>query len=157
LNEYFVVTKQGDRWGVQFASPLPDTDPNQESIEAAKRVIADFFSAWNAADNEAIHGQINFPHVFLVREGRASIAYTPEELVTDFQGMRERDGWARSEYHGFEVIYADEAKVIARLTFTRLHADGTIYRTVPVVWIITNRGGHWGLQLRMILPALEAE
>ncbi len=64
-------------------------------------------------------------------------------------------------WHGqrrpFEVIHADDTKVIAKLTFTRHHADGAVYRTVPVVWIFTNQDGHWGLQLRMILPALEVD
>ncbi len=152
---YVVLTRRDGEWAVQFTVPLSDSDLNADSTEAAKSTIDSFFTAWSAADNDAVHRSINFPHVFLVREGRASIARTPDELITDFDGLREREGWAKSEYHGFEVVHADDTKVIAKLTFTRHHTDGAVYSTVPVVWVFTNQDGHWGLQVRMILPSLK--
>jgi hypothetical protein len=154
---YFVVTKREGAWAAQFHATLSNLKPNTESIRAAQSTLDSFFTAWNAADNEAIHRHVNFPHVFLTREGRASVAEKPDDLITDFDGMRQREGWAKSEYHGFDVIHSDVAKVIAKLAFTRHHDDGAIYQTVPVVWIFTNDGGHWGLQVRCILPASQQE
>lgn len=154
---YVVMTQVAGNWGVQLIAVLSEPTSDAGSVQATQSTIEKFFTAWNAADNDAIHDQVNFPHVFLTREGRASIANTPDELITDFGSMREREGWAKSEYHGFEVIHADDLKVIAKLTFTRHRADGTIYQTVPVVWIITNVNGHWGLQVRCILPAVQRD
>ena len=84
----------------------------------------------------------------------SGIATSAIGIETDFEGMREGERWHHREYNSLEFIHAAPDKVIAQLTFTRHHDDGTIYRTVPVLWIITNQDGHWGIQLRAILGAL---
>lgn len=151
---YYIVTKQNEHWGMQFRSGIPPGEADSDAERAAHTVIDKFFTAWNGADNEAMHNVINFPHAFIVRDGRAAIADTPQSMVMNFQAMREREGWHKSEYHGLEFIHASADKVIAQLTFTRHHEDGSIYRTVPVLWIITKQDAHWGIQLRAILGAV---
>ena len=150
----YIVTKQDGHWGMQFRSGMPPGEADAEAETAARAVIDEFFAAWNGADNEAMAKTINFPHAFIIRDGRAAIAKSAIRIGTDFEGMRESEGWHHSEYHGLEFIHAAPDKVIAQLTFTRHDEDGTIYRTVPVLWIITMQDGHWGIQLRAILGAL---
>ena len=151
---FYIVTKQDGHWGMQFRSGMPPSEADAKAETAARGVIDAFFAAWNGADNEAMRKTINFPHAFIVRDGRAAIAKSAIRIGTDFEGMRESEGWHHSQYHGLEFIHAAPDKVIAQLTFTRHDEDGTIYRTVPVLWIITNQDGHWGIQLRAILGAL---
>ena len=151
---FYIVTKQDGQWGMQFRSGMPPGEADAEAETAARAVIDEFFAAWNGADNEAMAKTINFPHAFIIRDGRAAIAKSAIRIGTDFEGMRESEGWHHSEYHGLEFIHAAPDKVIAQLTFTRHDEDGTIYRTVPVLWIITMQDGHWGIQLRAILGAL---
>ena len=150
----YIVTKQDGHWGIQLRSGLPSREADAEAETAARGVVDAFFTAWNGADNEAMAKTINFPHAFIIRDGRAAIAKSAIRIGTDFEGMRESEGWHHSEYNSLEFIHAAPDKVIAQLTFTRHHDDGTIYRTVPVLWIITNQDGHWGIQLRAILGAL---
>ena len=65
--------------------------------------------------------------------------------------MREREGWDKSEYKDLEFTYSDANTAFAQLTFTRHKANGDIYTTVPVLWIITKQNDHWGIQFRAIL------
>lgn len=150
----YIVTKQDGHWGMQFRSDFLAREVDAEAEMAARGVIDAFFTAWNGADNESMAGTLNFPHAFIVRNGRTTLAMSAETVRTDFEGMRKREGWHHSEYHGLEIVHAASHKVFAQLTFTRHHDDGSVYRTVPVLWIITKKDGHWGIQLRAILGAL---
>ena len=152
---YYIVTNQNGHWGMQLRGGMGSGPKDSNTEAAARKAIDTFFTAWNKADNEAIHRAVNFPHAFLIRDGRTAIARGPDELMTDFDAMREREGWHDSQYHGLEILHAGPAIAYAKLTFTRHHDDGAVYRTVPVLWIITNQDGHWGIQLRAILPPEE--
>lgn len=151
---YYIVTKHDGHWGMQFRSGLPSREADKEAKSAARSVIDDFFTAWNGANNEAMLETMNLPHAFIIRNGRAAVAKTPEGIATDFDAMRKREGWHHSKYQDLELIHAAPDKVIAKLTFTRHHEDDSIYATVPVLWIITKQDAHWGIQLRAILGAI---
>lgn len=151
---FYIVTNHDGHWGMQFRSGLPSREADPEAETAARRIIDDFFMAWNGADNEAMLKTMNLPHAFIIRNGRAAIANSAGTMATDFDAMRRREDWHHSKYQDLEFIHAAPDKVIAKLTFTRHHDDDSIYRTVPVLWIITNQNGHWGIQLRAILGAL---
>lgn len=151
---FYIVTNHDGHWGMQFRSPLPSREADAEAESAARGVIDEFFTAWNGADNEAMLKVMNLPHAFILRNGRAAIANSAEKIATDFDAMRRREGWHHTKYHSLEFIHAAPDKVLAKLTFTRHHEDGSIYRTVPVLWIITNQNGHWGIQVRAILGAI---
>ena len=149
-----MVTRRGGKRGRQVGRGWPSGEAEVEAETAASGVVEAFFTAWNGADNEGMAKTINFPHAFIIRDGRAAIAKSAIRIGTDFEGMRENEGWHHSEYNSLEFIHAAPDKVIAQLTFTRHHDAGTIYRTVPVLWIITHQDGPWGIQLRGILGAL---
>lgn len=152
---YYIVTKQDGHWGMQFRMPFTPDDVFEDAAFAARKTIEEFFEAWNAGDNEAIHKVISFPHAFVLPGGPVAVSEGPEDLMTDFTGMRERAGWHHSEYEGLDITYADSDKAIAHLTFTRHHENGSVYRTVPVVWFITRHDDGWGVQVRAIFPNVE--
>jgi len=148
---FYIVSKQDGHWGMQLRSGLSAGAPNAAAETAARETINAFFSAWNSEDNDATNKVMNFPHAFLIRGGRAAIANSAEQQQTNFEAMRKREEWDKSEYKDLDIFYAAPDKVLANLTFTRHKANGEIYATVPVLWIFTNQDGHWGIQFRAIL------
>ena len=152
---FYIVTQQGGEWRIQLRSPMGEDTDKEKALAIAKDVIARFFVGWNGENNAAIHETINFPHAFLIRAGRTAIAEKPEDLITDFAAMREREGWDESRYNSLEIAHADERLILAYLTFTRHHADGEVYRRVPVLWMLTRgQDGEWGIQVRAILGSV---
>ena len=136
-----------------FAGPAHMQRPAEDAEAAAKELVDDFFVAFNNRDNETLQKLANYPHAFLLDNGRMAIANDPDELVMDFDAMTEREGWHRSTLDAFEVTNSAPGKVHAEIVFSRHEEDGTKYRTVPALWIITKQDGEWGIQFRSLMPA----
>ena len=118
----------------------------EDAVNDAKETVVKFFEAFNAADNDALQDYMNYPHIFLTRNGQARII--EERWDMNFEGLREREGWRRSTIDSLEVSMVFEDKVHLNLVFSRVGQDGEIYRTVPGQWIVTKQDGRWGVQLR---------
>jgi hypothetical protein len=121
------------------------TDP----VSQARSALRAFIAAWNTGDNVELRKTMNFPFVSLFGGG-AVVAETRSDFVTDFEGMRERDGWVRSafDFDTFEVLSASEDKVHCAIDYRRFDRDGVAYAGGRVMYMVTRRDGHWGLQLR---------
>ena len=61
----------------------------EKTVAEARAAMEAFYVAFNRADNEALQEYMNFPHVFLSRNGRVSISEERWEL--NFERMRERE------------------------------------------------------------------
>lgn len=151
---FYIMTNNDGHWGMQLRSGMPPGPNDAQAERAARAVIDEFFTAWNNGDNAGTNEVMNFPHAFIIRGGRAAIAPDASGQTTDFDAMRKRENWHHSAYHDLKIVYARSDKVLAYLTFTRHHPDGEKYTTVPVLWVITNQNGHWGIQVRAIPGAI---
>ena len=80
------------------------------------------------------------------------LAQGPADVATDFEHLRETEGWDHSPIDRAEPLQVAPDKVHFEVVLSRLHADGTAYRTVPSLFIITRQDGEWGLQFQSILP-----
>ena len=77
----------------------------------------------------------------------------PADVVPDFDRLRQTEGWDYSTIDRAEPLQVAPDKVHFEVVFSRRHAeDGTAYRTVPSLFIITRQDGAWGLQFQSILP-----
>lgn len=147
---FYVIVYKDERWGIQLRAPLGE--PTGTDAAVAQGVIDQFFTHWNGANNQALHGVIHFPHAFIIRGGSVRVSSGPSELMTDFDGMREREGWHESRYSELRVAHADEQLILAYLTFTRHKADGSEYTRVPVLWMLTKgEDDAWAIQVRAIM------
>jgi hypothetical protein len=124
------------------------------SEQEARAALERFFSAWNQADNTALRRTLNFPFV-TVAGGRVMIAETPEDFSTDFERMRDNEGWHHSTLDEIEVTRASDAQAHCEVTYSRYKEDGTRYRTGSGLYVITLQDGHWGMQLRAFAPVVE--
>ncbi len=121
-------------------------------VEAARTALDAFLDAWNAADIEAVRATLNYPHITIGPAGEVIVAATAAEFRTDFARMREREGWDRSSFDSFDLVSSGPNKVHCQVQFSRYRADGSKYGTGLVLYMVTNQGGHWGMQLRSAMP-----
>lgn len=121
-------------------------------LESAQAALAAFMEAWNKADIEAVRKTLNYPHITLGPQGQLIVAAGPVDFQTNFQAMREREGWHRSTFDTYTWTSESPDKVHCEVTFSRYRADGTCYGTGRVLYAVTNQNGHWGMQMRSGMP-----
>ena len=122
---------------------------NSAAEAAAKKSLEAFITAWNTGENASLRKAMNFPFV-TVGGGATTIANEPEDFSTDFDRMRQREGWARSsfDFDSYAVNKSSAEKVHCEIDFSRFQADGTRYLKGRVMYIVTNQNGHWAPQMR---------
>ncbi len=131
-----------------LAVPVSAQDP----LEDARAALAEYFRAWNAEDNDAIAAACNYPRLSLGRNGQVTVREGPADVVTDFERLRQTEGWDHSTIDRAEPLQVAPDKVHFEVVFSRYRVDGTVYRTVPSLFIMTKQDGEWGLQFQSILP-----
>ena len=125
----------------------------QDQESEALLALEEYFRAWNAADNEGIAEASNFPRLSLGNNGQVVIRDGAEDITTDFDLLRQAEGWDHTTLDLVEAVQVSDDKVHFKIVFSRRHEDGTAYRTVPALYVVTQQNGHWGLQLQSVLPA----
>lgn len=111
------------------------------------RVAHAFVDAFNAHDDAGERDCFNFPHV-RIASGRVHVWETPDDFTTPFDRLTEVEGWDRSTLDEAEPVHSTKDKVHLAVTFSRYRAGGERYATHHAMWIVTNVGGHWGIQAR---------
>ena len=81
------------------------------------------------------------------QNGQVVVRQIPEEIETDFDLLRQAEGWDHSTLDLVEEVHVSEEKVHYKVVSSRPRSDGTAYRTGPALYIFTRQNGHWGLQL----------
>lgn len=123
------------------------------AIQAAQDWLARFLVAWNSGDLEQVRDELHYPHITIgPAGGQVVVAPTREDFQTDFARMAEVEGWASSSFDDFTAITASDTKVHFETTFKRYKADGSVYGSGRVLYIVTEQDGHWGMQLRSGVP-----
>ena len=125
---------------------------SEDSERAARAALEQFLTAWNAADIEVVRSTLNYPHLTIGPAGQVFVANEPSAFHTDFEAMRNREGWASSTFDSYDMVASSPDKVHCEVVFGRYRADGECYGTGRVLYIVTNRDGHWGMQVRSGMP-----
>jgi hypothetical protein len=126
---------------------------SQQAIEAAQAWLARFLEAWNSADLERVRDELHYPHISVGGAGgQVVVAQTRNDFQTNFARMRETEGWASSSFEDFTPLATSPTKVHFETTFKRFTANGTLYGSGRVLYIVTEQDGHWAMQLRSGVP-----
>lgn len=131
----------------------PGLTAQGEGLVDAQAALEEYFRAWNDEDNEALAGASNFPRLSIGRNGQVVVREGAEDIETDFDLLKQAEGWDHSTVDLVEALQVAPDTVHFKVVFSRRHVDGSAYRTVPALFIMTSQGGHWGLQLQSVLPA----
>ncbi len=147
------MQKHGCGLALVLAMALAGPLSAQDDLADARAALEEYFRAFNAEDNEALVAISNFPRLSLGRNGQVVVRAEPAEMATDFALLRQVEGWDHSTLDLVEAMQVSPDTVHFKVVFSRRHADGVAYRTVPGLYVITRQNGDWGLQLQSILPA----
>ena len=125
----------------------------QKTGETAARAVLDqYLEAWNAGDNEAIARTSSFPRLSIGPAGQVVVRQSSDEIETDFDLLRQAEGWDHTTLDLVEAVHVAPDKVHYRVVSSRRRSDGSAYRTGPALYIVTRQNGRWGLQLQSTLP-----
>lgn len=126
------------------------TDPrNHPSARQAVVAMDRFLDAWNRADNDALRQAVHYPYLSLFGGRPLHVAEGPGDFTTDFGGMRADGGWVKSTFDHFDVLAASDHQVHLLATYSRHNAAGETYFTNRALYIVTERDGHWAMQVRV--------
>ena len=154
---FYVVTNDDGHWGMQYRSPgqlagESDSAPIVAARSDATAMVAEFFEAFNAADNTALLEVSHVPQVML-SAGQFIFAEDASSPIVsmNFERMRERENWHRSELGDFEIVNVAPSRVIVELSFERFDPQGRHYLTGPAVWVLSKRSDSWGIEFRSLM------
>ena len=125
----------------------PAAPRHASSEQEARRVMDNFFVAFNKQDAEATRRVLNFPHIRIGGGGRLAITASPQEWKGDAAALA-AEGWHHSTLDSATFTHSSADKVHAAVVFSRYRADGRRYATYSALWIITKQDGRWGLLCR---------
>ena len=161
---FYVFTRHDGRWGMQYRAPgsLPEqySEPDlQAAREQAMTAARTFVDGFNAADNAALAAVHHIPQVMMNQLGFV-LATAPSSpmVTTDFAGLRQRENWGHSRIAVLNPVSFTPNQVVLEIVFERFDAAGERYRTVPGIWVMSQRDGRWGLTYRSLLtPTYERQ
>ena len=147
----YVVTRQGDRWGVQslFAAGPADVDPNQAAASelAALGAVETFFAALgNPTDPEAVAATLNYPHV-RVADGAVVLWESAAQYLAGPEPGRLRT-WAGTRLDWAEAVQVGGGGVNVVVRYSRLSPSGATLSSYEALYLVTTRDGHIGVQAR---------
>lgn len=135
---------------LSFFYPKPAiSQTHSEAIAAARQVMDDFMTTFNARDEEAWAGTFHYPHI-RIASGDVRIADSAEVVMAemDFAAFAEMTGWHHSAWDSIQVVQAGSDKVHFSVEFTRFNEEGEPLRTYQSLYVVTKRGDRWGVQAR---------
>ncbi len=147
----YVVTRQGDRWGVQsrFAAGRADVEPDQaaSSESAALLAVEAYFAALgDPTAPESVAATLNYPHV-RVADGRVTFWESAEQYLAGSEPGRLRS-WAGTRLDWAEPVQVGGGGVNVAVRYSRLSPDGATLSSYEALYLVTTRDGHTGVQAR---------
>ena len=158
---FYIFTKKEGRWAMQYrAGNLGSGNLDEAELAQAQRdafaAVEYFFAAFNANDRFALSYVNHVPQAAIVYEDNRFIlaeSMNSSLIETDFDGLRDREDWLRSEYSDIVVRGATPDRVIFELTFERINSAGEVYMRIPATWVIARVDGRWGMQFRSLMAS----
>lgn len=136
----------------------PLYSPRQASEAAALEAVDAFMEAFNSRDPSAFAATLNYPHA-RNGAGNEKIWNTPREYADEMDyGRLTARGWDHSAWDYKKIVHGSATRVHVAIQYTRYKEDGAALETRQGVYLVTNVGGHWGIQARFSgLPLAEGE
>ena len=146
----YIITRQGDRWGVQarFAAGvtgLDDAGRTANSTSALEAVSA-FFDAWNSHDPDRLASAVHYPHV-RVADGAVEIARSAADLQAGPELGRQRT-WNQTRLDASKVVQVTATGANIVVSFSRIGRDGRVLSSDEGVFLAVARDGVWKIQAR---------
>jgi hypothetical protein len=121
----------------------------EQAIAAARGVMDDFMTTFNARDEARWADTLLFPHV-RVASGSVMVNPTKAEFVanTDLDEFAKLNNWDHSAWDSIEVVQAGPSKVHFKVKFSRFNPAGEKYVSFDSLYILQLVDGRWGIRAR---------
>ena len=119
-----------------------------ERSDSALRALDRYLETWNSRSPSVWATSLHFPHV-RPGAGPFELSRTAAEYAAgvDFEQTL-RTGWHHSEWVSRDVLQVGVDKVHVAGSWQRFTAAGQAQAKSAITYIVTNQGGHWGVQAR---------
>ena len=123
---------------------------NEKAEASAREAVARYLDGFNKRDAEIMADGFNFPHVRLAKGQFVTIpdADTFKEAQVKVTELLYAEGWHHTTMESCEIVQSGPDKVHVILRMVRRKADETPIHDFQSLWIVTDLGGHWGVQFR---------
>ena len=81
----------------------------------------------------------NFPRLSLGRNGQVVVREGADEIATDFDLLRQAEGWDHTTLDLIDAVQVSTDKVHFKVVISRRHQDGAAYRTAPGLYVAPDK------------------
>ena len=122
---------------------------NADAVRAARAVMDDFITHFNARDEARWADTLLFPHIRMA-SGGVAVTTSKDEFVAaaDLDAFAEANDWSHSAWDSIEVIHAGPEKVHFKVRFSRFNTAGVRYVSYDSLYIVQRVEGRWGIRAR---------
>jgi hypothetical protein len=119
------------------------------AVLAARMVMDDFMTHFNARDEARWADTLLFPHI-RVASGGVIVSPSKAEFVAamDLDQFALANNWSHSAWDSIEVIQAGPDKVHFKVQFSRFNPAGEKYVTYNSLYVVQRDGERWGIRAR---------
>lgn len=119
------------------------------AVVAARAVMDDFMTYFNARDEARWADTLLFPHI-RVASGGVIVSPSKAEFVAamDLDQFAVANNWSHSAWDSIEVIQAGPDKVHFKVQFSRFNPAGEKYVTYNSLYVVQRDGERWGIRAR---------
>ena len=127
-----------------------------EEENKAIKCLYDFIYYFNKKDKSKILNCLHYPHMAQSDNNDPTI-YKNENEMWGYIGflldkLEKEENWNKSTLDKVEVINKSENAVQCLVEFNRRLKNNKSYATARGIWVATKKRGHWGLQIRAMIP-----
>ena len=132
---------------------------NKNTEKLAIQSLFDYIENFNKKDKDKILDCLHFPHVAQSGQNDPKV-YKNKEEIWSYLGfllkkLETEENWDHSTLDKVEVINSSEDVVHCNIEFNRRLKNNQSYAKAIGIFIATKKSGHWGLQMRMMMPATD--
>jgi hypothetical protein len=128
---------------------IPSLSLAEDPEAAARAVMDEFLSAFNARDEVRWAETLHFPHVRIASNG-LSVEASKQAFVanTDLEQFAIVNDWDFSAWDSIELVQAGSDKVHFKVVFSRFNPQGERYVTFNSLYILQKIDGKWAIRAR---------
>jgi hypothetical protein len=115
--------------------------------QAALQVVEGYIAAFNTRDIRKFEATMHYPHVRLA-DGMVKVWEAPPGQQEIFGALEKSIGWDHTRLEEKKVIQCGPDKVHVTVKVTRRRKDGTPIHAFDSLYVVSNHGGRWGIQIR---------
>ena len=116
---------------------------------AALRAVDAYIDAFNARDAQAFVDALHYPHMRVDGLGYPRYWANAADYLKEVEfDTVQATGWSYSRYDYKKVVQSGRHKVHVLVSFTRYNTDDKPMHTQESLYVVTEHGGRWAIQVR---------